>query len=201
MNPRIDPLAVHQLIGRAVYFHTLFIEPHMPAPLNVPGPRCCNHTPRNPQPTCAQALTDAWNALPVTAGADPAARCPRHSPDCCASCRIHQAAKSIATTWALTEHVAHHQAPAPTPVLAAFRTAAAAHITTALNLHLSVPRCPAARRTAPPTPADGRLPLTEELVALWAAATSSGTPIVSVLNHCTTLADITQLATRTETRQ
>jgi hypothetical protein len=191
---------IHQLLGRIVYFHAMFIEaalsPMIPAPAGAP---CCNHDDRTPQQWTAGALLPdtAWAALDDVAATMPAHNrpCPAASSDCCAVCHIIAAGACIAAGWADTEYRAYQGTPEPGRVRDCAQIAAV-RIGQAFAAYRSA-ACPALQqlilvqrgRARPPTVDE--LPLTGELLALWACpARAHRRPVVSELNHCTSLGDI-----------
>ncbi|MEV4868590.1 hypothetical protein [Streptomyces syringium] len=193
-----DALTVHQLLGRIVYFHALFIGPEQrgDAPPQ-PGSLCCNHHTVPGQRSAAEVLTDsAWAALLEVAAALPAHHrpCPDLSETCCATCRVAAAAAAVAGGWATTEHRAYrHHGPAArlVPDCAA---AAAQRIARVFAAQHHAP-CPALDGVTVPAPqvlpGPDTFPLTGELLALWAdPAATTRHPVASWLNHCTGLADV-----------
>ncbi|MBT2397401.1 hypothetical protein [Streptomyces sp. ISL-100] len=195
-----DEVTVHQLLGRIVYFHALFIEPAL-ASDDQPGTGkpCCNHenTTGPGQPDVGTMLHGtAWTVL------DEIARtlgghllpCPKSDRHCCATCRVADSGAAISHAWTITEHRAYHRPPPTDRLRHASRTTAATRLARVFARQYDI-RCPALSRAqaadASPLPDSAELPLTGELLALWQnplAATSS--PVVSWLNHCTDLNDI-----------
>ncbi|MGH3871441.1 MAG: hypothetical protein ACRDSR_08005 [Pseudonocardiaceae bacterium] len=198
MNAR-DTLTVHQLLGRIVYFHTLFIEPALAA-TNRPtgcGEACCRHRPSAPAPVdTTPALRDtAWAAVGEIATTLAAATCPGQASWCCPTCQILAAGKTIAQCWMDVEHRAYG-APLTQPdawkecsrTIAVRLAAAFSHQHDSVCAVLT--RATATPKTVQPS-LPARLPLTSELLALWADPTDHA-PVTSWLNHCTGLTDIAQ---------
>ncbi|MFJ9239708.1 hypothetical protein ACIRJ3_32575 [Streptomyces anulatus] len=198
MTAAPDALTIHQLLGRIVYFHALHIAPELPAePPARPGPACCNHAPapdRRPAPVLPSG--SAWHALLDVATALPSHHrpCPHPTRACCATCRIAAAASAVAGGWAQTEHRAYKRCAPAARLVEDCRTAAADRIARVFAAQHHV-ACPALDgRTAPEPqslPGLDTLPLTGELLALWAdPAATTRNPVASWLNHCTGLADV-----------
>ncbi|MEU8708649.1 hypothetical protein [Streptomyces sp. NPDC048565] len=198
MSAAPDVLTIHQLLGRIVYFHALHIAPALPAgPPARPGPACCNHAPgpgRRPAP--ALPAGSAWHALVDVATALPSHHrpCPHPAGACCATCRIAAAASAVAGGWALTEHRAYRQGDPAAWLVEDCRTATADRIARVFSAQHHT-ACPALDGLTAPgphaLPSLDTLPLTAELLALWAdPAATTRTPVASWLNHCTGLADV-----------
>ncbi|MGW5096299.1 hypothetical protein ACWEQ1_17195 [Streptomyces nodosus] len=193
-----DALTIHQLLGRIVYFHTLFVAPgRSSGPRPEPGPLCCNHGAASSHRTVDEALADsAWSALIEVAIDLPAHHrpCPDLSGACCATCCIAVAAGAVARGWAEAEWHAFRQTEPAEQFLVLCGRAAAARLGAVFAAQHALP-CPALERiTAAPLqglPGVDELPLTGELLALWAApAATTDHPVASWLNHCTGLDDI-----------
>lgn len=195
-----DTLTTHQLLGRIVYFHALFIEPALRAsPSPWPGPACCNHSAAAGCPTVDTLLPQsAWAALIEVATAIPAhnRQCPKAAGSCCATCRIASSAAAVAAGWAQTEfrsyqmtsHVERRsRACARTAAARLARVFATQHAVQCLTLQ----QLTEAAAEPEGLPDVEELPLTGELLALWADPTATtGHPVTSWLNHCTGLDDV-----------
>ncbi len=192
-------MTVPQLLGRIAYFHAMFIEAALPAMTPAPaGTPCCNHDASTPHQLEISALLPdtASVVLGEVAATMPAhhRRCPVASGGCCAVCHITAASACIAAGWADTEYRAFQGASPPSRVHDCAQTAAA-RIGRAFAAQTSAV-CPRLKQliltqhgASPPTA--GELPLTGELLALWACpAQTRRQPVVSWLNHCTSLDDI-----------
>ncbi|MEU2135216.1 hypothetical protein [Streptomyces sp. NPDC018352] len=198
MTTAPDALTIHQLLGRIVYFHALHIAPEQRTdPPSQPGPMCCSHRAAPGRRSAAEVLTDsAWNALLEVATALPAHHrpCPSASGSCCATCRIIAAAAAVAGGWATTEHRAYRHGEPTAQLVTACRNAAADHIARvfAAQHNAFCPVLAASRAPEPQAlPGADTLPLTGELLALWAdPAATTRNPVASWLNHCTGLADV-----------
>jgi hypothetical protein len=192
---------VHQLLGRLVYFHALFIESE-----NLPpdddegrrGQRCCSHAiPAARRPTVAEVLIGSpWSAvLEVAEAVAGSASWRPYNSNCCAACAIFMAGGTIGRRWIALEHRAYGRLDPPARASRAWARTVAARLAAAFIAE-SDASCAttekAAAATAPsdlPTPDD--LPLTGELLSLWAnPCRSQYAPVVSWLNHCAGLADI-----------
>ncbi|WP_030501038.1 hypothetical protein [Micromonospora globbae] len=196
MSTAMDSLAIHQLLGRVVYFHALLIEPALrPSAAYGPGPVCCNHRPGSGRGTAGEVLLDsAWVALFEVAATLPAHHrpCPRPDDTCCATCRVTATAAAVAAGWAQTEYRSYRRAEPAETLLRSCRLAAAARLGRVFATQHAA-SCPALDRLTVPEvlPGAEELPLTGELLALWDnpnAATHH--PVVSWLNHCTGLDDV-----------
>ncbi|MER5359753.1 hypothetical protein [Streptomyces sp. NPDC002785] len=198
MTTAPDALTIHQLLGRIVYFHALYIAPELPAgPPAQHGPVCCNHgSAPGRRPAAALPAGSAWHALVDVATALPSHHrpCPNTAGACCATCRVAAAASAVAGGWALTEHRAYRQGDPTAQLVKDCRSAAADRIARvfAAQHHTA---CPALGGLAAPAPQAlpdvDTLPLTSELLALWAdPAATTRHPVASWLNHCTGLADV-----------
>ncbi len=191
-------LTIHQLLGRIVYFHALFIEPSLlPSAPRRPGPVCCNHGP-DPEPdrsTAGELLTDsAWAALVevATTLAAHGPSCPKDKDTCCATCRVVAAAAGVGAGWAHTEHRSYQRAEPAEVLLRSCGLAAAARLGRAFATQYAA-WCPALDQlTGPETPSGTEeLPLTGELLALWSSPiTDVHHPVANWLNHCTGLEDV-----------
>ncbi|MEV1011763.1 hypothetical protein [Streptomyces sp. NPDC049881] len=197
MSRATDALTINQLLGRIVYFHALFIEPSLrPGPPPEPGPVCCNHGPApGRRTTVGELLQDsAWAALGEVAATLPAHHqpCPKSARSCCATCRVAAAAAAVAGGWAQTEYrTFQHTEPAET-LLRSCGLAAAVRLGRAFAAQHAA-SCPELDRLTVPEALPGaeELPLTGELLALWADPTATAShPVASWLNHCTGLDDI-----------
>ncbi|MFJ5882913.1 hypothetical protein [Kitasatospora cineracea] len=195
-----DEVAVHQLLGRIVYFHALFVEPALaPAPAATVGEACCNHRSpaRRMRPDTGGLLAGtAWTVLDEVAATlgTSVGRCPSHGPTCCATCRVADSAAAVAEAWLAAEHRAYRRPEPHGPMRQACREAAAARLTRVF-VHQHHAPCPAAhvgeKAGAWLLPGTDELPLTGELLALWRdPLAAGGSPVVSWLNHCTDLDDI-----------
>ncbi|MFD9593092.1 hypothetical protein ACFWA9_10080 [Kitasatospora sp. NPDC059973] len=191
-----DPdVTLHQLIGRIVYFHALFVEPAaVPAGESIDGERCCNHLPERPGPTSAVVLVEtAWTALDELSATLPgrARRCPVNDASCCATCRVADAGAAIADVWFDTEHRTYHGGPAGEADRLACRRAFSASLSRAFAEQHAAP-CPSTLTAAGgPLPRADDFPLTGELLTVWDDPLSTtGAPVVSWLNHCTGLDDV-----------
>ncbi|MFE9970157.1 hypothetical protein ACFYRD_05195 [Streptomyces hirsutus] len=195
-----DALTVHQLLGRIVYFHVLLIAPELPGTgmTSAPGPVCCNH--RFPRPlSLATALKgSAWGALAEVATELPDSHrpCPHASETCCATCRIASAASALGRGWAATEHRAYHQSDPDARLVDGCGRAAADRMGRVFAAQHGT-SCTVLDRLAAEPPATAslpgvdELPLTGELLALWAdPAATTQAPVASWLNHCTGLGDV-----------
>lgn len=189
-------LTIHQLLGRIVYFHGLFIEPSLaPSAPSRPGPVCCNHGPEPDRGTISELLTgSAWAALVEVATTLPAHDhpCPKAKDTCCATCRVVAAAAAVGAGWAITEHRSYQRAEPAETLLRSCQLATAARLGQAFATQHAA-RCPALDRLAEPEALPGaeELPLTGELLALWASPITDGhRPVASWLNHCTGLDDV-----------
>ncbi|MEU1813085.1 hypothetical protein [Micromonospora aurantiaca (nom. illeg.)] len=189
-------LTIHQLLGRIVYFHALFIEPSLaPSAPSRPGPVCCNHGPEPDRGTISELLTDsAWAALVEVATTLPAHDhpCPKAKDACCATCRVVTAAAAVGAGWARTEHRSYQRAEPAETLLRACELAAAARLGRAFATQHTA-WCPALDQLSGPVapPATDELPLTGELLALWANPIADvHRPVTNWLNHCTGLDDV-----------
>lgn len=216
MTKDTDALTIHQLLGRIVYFHALFIEPALPSGQPTVraarGEACCNHGAAPGRVTVEELLPgSAWAALVDVAATLPAHHpvCPADEGSCCATCRVAYAGAAIAAGWAQAEHQAYRLKPAPEALVHACGQAAAARlggVFAAQHPGQHPVLCPAlARLTATPVdpnllPSPHKLPLTGELLALWAdPAFTTRHPVASWLNHCTGLDDIRRVLTTRRT--
>ncbi|GGV01547.1 hypothetical protein GCM10010495_10810 [Kitasatospora herbaricolor] len=199
MTKAIDDVTLHQLLGRIVYFHTLFIDPvFVPAQEPGRGGACCNHRSSAHQRTAYGLLaTTAWTALDEIAAtlSGHHTPCPHRDGSCCATCRVATAGAAIADAWIITEHRAYQRQPPVDRARQVCRTAAAARLAHPFAAQHAA-ACPALASLGPtssnpllPSPED--LPLTGELFALWQDPLSTAhSPVVSWLNHCTALDDV-----------
>ncbi|MEU0216934.1 hypothetical protein ABZ281_18255 [Streptomyces sp. NPDC006265] len=197
MSSATDAMTIHQLLGRVVYFHALFIEPALqPGPSPGAGPACCNHRAApGRESTAGELLTDsAWAALIEAAATLPAHHepCPQTGSGCCVTCRIAAAAGSVAVGWAQTEYRTYERAEPTETLLRSCARAAAARLGRVFAAQHAV-SCPALDRLTVPDelPSSEELPLTGELLGLWANPTATTRhPVASWLNHCTGLDDV-----------
>jgi hypothetical protein len=194
-----DEVTVHQLLGRIVYFHTLFIEPALTS-VGQPGAgkACCNHqdTALSGQPEVGTMLANtAWAVL------DEIARtlgkhllpCPKSDRHCCATCQIAASGAAIGQAWMIIEHRAYRRPPPTDRLRQASRTTAATRLARVFAQQYGTD-CPVLAMTeaaeASLVPDSGELPLTGELLVLWQDPLAATSPVVSWLNHCTDLNDI-----------
>ncbi|MDX2680067.1 hypothetical protein [Streptomyces soliscabiei] len=196
MSSATDALMIHQLLGRIVYFHALFIEPALTAsPSPGPGPVCCNHGAAPGRRTTDELLPDsAWASLAGVAATLPAYHqpCPKTDGSCCATCCIAAAAAAVGVSWTLTERHNYRQAEPTETLLRDCGRAAAARLGRVFAAQHAAP-CPALDQLTVPDvlPGAQELPLTGELLALWADPTpTTRSPVASWLNHCTGLDDV-----------
>lgn len=196
MSSAADSLTIHQLLGRIVYFHALFIEPDLqPSAAHKPGPVCCNHGPDSGRSTVGELLLNsAWVALVEVAATLPAHQrpCPKSDGTCCATCRVATAAAGIATGWVQTECRSYRRTELTQALLHSCRLAAAVRLGRVFATQHAA-SCPALDRLTVPEPLPGaeELPLTGELLALWANPTATTRhPVANWLNHCTSLDDV-----------
>lgn len=197
-----DTQTVHQLLGRIVYFHALFIEPALrPGPPPEPGPACCNHdvAALRLRRTVDELMPDsAWAALGDVAATLPDHHrpCPGATGTCCATCYIASASAAVAAGWAQSEWHGYRRTDAAETLPRVCGDAAAVRLGRVFAAQHDAP-CPAldglaevlVLREALPGPE--QLPLTGELLALWADPTvTTHQPVVSWLNHCTGLDDV-----------
>ncbi|MGX1760474.1 hypothetical protein ACWIG5_26765 [Streptomyces lydicus] len=200
MTSAADALTIHQLLGRIVYFHALFIAPEVrTGSLPKPGQECCNHGAAPGRRPTGEVLADsAWSALAEVATILPAYHrpCPKLSETCCATCRITAAASAVASGWALTEHRTYRQSGPATQLVEDCGNAAADRLGQVFAAQHACP-CPALDRLTAAHPAPqalpsvDELPLTGELLVLWAdPAATTHHPVASWLNHCSGLGDV-----------
>ncbi|MFJ9961273.1 hypothetical protein [Streptomyces avermitilis] len=196
MSSTADALTIHQLLGRIMYFHVLFIEPaHRPSPPPGPGPACCNHGASLGRRTAGELLPDsAWSGLAEVATTVPAhhQRCPKVAGSCCATCCVSAAAAAVAAGWAETECRGYRWADPAETLLRTCGRAAAARLGRVFAAQHAAP-CPALDQLTVPEPLPGvdELPLTGELLVLWANPIATARqPVASWLNHCTGLDDV-----------
>ncbi|MEU7072958.1 hypothetical protein AB0B30_27885 [Streptomyces narbonensis] len=196
----LDELTVHQLLGRIVYFHVLLIAPDLPAADREPawGPACCHHRAHSSRFPDAALEGSAWGALLEVSAELPDHHrpCPRTSDTCCAACRVTSAASAVGSGWASAEHRAYHQRLPEPGLLDACGRAAASRVGRVFAAPYATTCTALDRLTAqPPAPEElpgvDELPLTGELLALWAdPAATTQAPVASWLNHCTGLGDV-----------
>ncbi len=197
-------LTVHQLLGRIVYFHVLFIEPAVsrPAagwPVSTGQNLCCNHPGPPTRPTVGELVeTTAWRALDEVARALPVREgCVEDGAECCATCRTLAATACLAAVWLAVEHHAYGLA-APSPRRSrACRRVAASRVAAAFAAQHNC-GCPAltaatSQRLPSRLPTADNLPLIGELLTLWADPTAADAPVASWLNHCAGLADVARI--------
>ncbi|MFD5887741.1 hypothetical protein ACFWHQ_17425 [Streptomyces sp. NPDC060334] len=195
-----DAVTIHQLLGRIVYFHTLFIEPAL-ASSRQPGAGeiCCNHkvNPGYGQPDVGTVLAStAWAVLDeiATTLGEYLRLCPDSDHRCCATCRIATSGAGIAQAWTVTEHRAYGLPLPLDPLVRVCRTAAATRLALVFAQQHGA-SCGALAQVETPDagllPDSSDLPLTGELLALWQdPLAASRSPVVSWLNHCTDLNNI-----------
>ncbi|MFD0347212.1 hypothetical protein ACFQ0M_16565 [Kitasatospora aburaviensis] len=177
MTTGLDDVTLHQLLGRIVYFHSLFIEPAFtPIEEHDRGEACCNHGSDAHRRTAYGLLaTTAWIALDEIAAtlSGHHVPCPRRNNSCCATCRVATAGAAIADAWIVTEHRAYGRPQPDEHLRQVCRTAAAARLA-----HIFAAQHTAACSAltsliptvgSPPPPAAENLPLIGELLALWQA--------------------------------
>lgn len=196
MTSAADALTIHQLLGRIVYFHALFIEPaDRPSPTPGLGPACCNHGASLGRPTSDELLTDsAWAVLVEVATTVPAHHqlCPKAAGSCCATCCVSAAAAAVAAGWAEAECCGYQQNDPAETLLRTCGHAAAVRLGRVFAAQHAAP-CPALDQLTvlEPLPHVEELPLTGELLVLWANPTATARqPVASWLNHCTGLDDV-----------
>ncbi|MFG1776855.1 hypothetical protein ACGFIG_10550 [Micromonospora sp. NPDC049048] len=196
MDSVTDSLTIHQLLGRIVYFHALFIEPLiLSTTAHRPGPVCCNHGPSSGRSTVGESLTDsAWAALIEVAATLPAhgRSCPMANGACCATCRVVAAAAAVAANWAQTEYCRYQRTEPAETLLRSCSLAAAVRLGRVFATQQAA-SCPALDQLTvlEEQPGAEELPLTGELLALWASPTvNTRHPVASWLNHCTDLDDV-----------
>jgi hypothetical protein len=199
-----ETVTVHQLLGRIVYFHTVFIEPSLSGSLYGRSVQpCCRHSQSDPvgDRRIASFRDTAWAVLAEIAATIPSAQCPGDKSQCCPVCQVSTAGQAIAACWIDTEHAAYARLSKQLERRNAWSLAIASRLATTFSRQHNL-RCLAERTAptdAPSVPAD-QLPLTAELLALWADPADS-TPVTSWLNHCANLTDIAHvLNTRRITR-
>ncbi len=194
-----NTLTVHQLLGRLVYFHVLFIEPELP-PMGRPaggGEVCCRHSDPVPASDDTTRLRDtAWAAVEeIAATLAATSTCPGEVARCCPTCQVLAAGKAITDCWMDVEHRAYGTPPQPGDQEDWSRAVAVRLAAVFSRQHDSV--CAAlagatARWSTVRPPSAERLPLTSELMTLWADPTDRA-PVISWLNHCTALTDVAQV--------
>jgi hypothetical protein len=199
MTCAADALTIHQLLGRIVYFHTLFIEPALRPATGHPQTEymCCNHSAAPNTRTVEQLLVGtAWTAVVEVAATVPAHLrvCLQQTTDCCATCRVIEAGAAIAGAWAETEYRAYHGTTPAETLFRACGQAAATRLGRTFAAQHSAPCVVLDVATADPCPVlptTEELPLTGELLGLWEDPTATTRqPVASWLNHCTGLDDI-----------
>ncbi|MFF4363535.1 hypothetical protein [Streptomyces sp. NPDC001604] len=136
----------------------------------------------------------AWAALIEAAATLPAhhTSCPQTGSGCCATCRVAAASGTVAVGWARTEYRAYQRTDPTETLLRSCARAAAARLGRAFAAQHAV-SCPALDQLTVPEelPSSEELPLTGELLALWANPTdTTRRPVASWLNHCTGLDDV-----------
>jgi hypothetical protein len=200
MTSATNTLTIHQLLGRIVYFHTLFIEPALVSRKNAERAEpCCNHGTAPGRRTVDELLPGtAWAVLDDVAVTLPAQHhaCPASGGGCCVTCRVAGAGATIAAGWAQAERRAYGGAlPTETPQRLCGRAAAARMGRAFADQHAA--GCPALDRLTADRveedllPRPEELPLTGELLALWTDPTATTRrPVASWLNHCTGLDDV-----------
>jgi hypothetical protein len=190
-------LRVHQLLGRIVYFHCLFIEPFA-ATVVLEGaafPDCCSHRQTSHGLTSGLSLADtAWGVLLDLTGSTIGSCRPRSGASaCCPECQVYRAGAGLALMWIAVERAEYGHAPADPETIRGWAQTVGERLAGAFaEQHLTA--CGRAR----PAPELGGavleapkdLPITAELLALWADPTIDSAPVVSWLNHCAALADV-----------
>lgn len=198
-----DALTINQLLGRIAYFHALFIEPAHQGSHTQPrhGTACCNHqpAPRNRRSVDELLAGSAWAVLQEVAGTLPTYDrcCPVGAGSCCATCRVVSAASAVGAGWAETECRVYWRA-VPSETLVRLCGMAAGGRVGRVFEAVNATTCATPDRLLQTLsvhqdelPSPEELPLTGELLALWADPTSvSRRPVVSWLNHCTRLDDV-----------
>lgn len=189
-----DRFVASQLLGRLAYFHVLFIEPSLPAkPRQRPqATPCCRHDPvHDDAHTSSGRITGPWTVLVEIGDEIGVIECRTASRGCCAACRIHACTTAVADTWIATECNAYG---CPRPALGQpaewSRTIADAITAVFADQHCE-PRAHVRTATADARPSVDRFPLSGELARLWVASTDRR-PVVSWLNHCASLDDISR---------
>jgi hypothetical protein len=200
MNAR-ERTAVHQLLGRLVYHHVLFVEPHTSSPadrLTAATRRCCNHnTAAGPKTTAWDGSGgSAWKVLvEVSDSLLERTRCQQQSDACCATCVVAMSAASIVRRWIAVELEAYGQPVADTHAQSGWVDLAASQMAGVFKRehHASCSTFMADDGIAnAPSPDD--LPLTSELISLWAdPGRTDAAPVASWLNHCSGLADVARI--------
>ncbi|ETA00590.1 hypothetical protein CcI6DRAFT_03980 [Frankia sp. CcI6] len=203
-----DVSTIHQLLGRIVYFHALFIEPALPVASVDPslGSPCCNHhSALSRRPTVERLLAStAWAAIAEVAATIPAFRrdCPGQGSDCCATCCVRGSAEAVAACWVETEYHAYHHVQPGEAIVRACQRAAADRLgrVFAAQHHVSC-RVMAEIETRADRltlPSADELPLIGELLALWDDLSATAQrPVVGWLNHCAGLDDVRRVLLRT----
>lgn len=199
MIPR-EETAIHQLLGRIVYLHALFIEPHIPMTrprVSVERVACCNHTAQaEPMPPWSRSSGSAWTVLLEVADTLPdTSRC-RQVPDgCCAACVVATSAATIVQWWVDVEQEAYGQTDMPRAAEQVWARAAGTRLARVFaRQHGTDCRALAADLKVVEDPSPDVLALTGELFALWAnPAGADQAPVVSWLNHCAGLADVARI--------
>lgn len=203
-----EVLTVHQILGRIVYFHALFIEPAL-TDANPPrmlaarpsGPRlpCCNHAaaPAARVSVIPALRESAWSVLEEIVASLPAPDgCPGKVEQCCATCQVQTTGTVIAGCWMSVEQRAYGTKPPAPGVREAWNRAVGMRLANVFAAqHDAV--CDGLNRaaTTPETvrlPTPEELPLTSELLALWSDPTVRQ-PVVSWLNHCTGTDDVARV--------
>lgn len=199
MSGPTDAMALHQLLGRIVYFHALFIEPALrlgPSPSDPSPMVCCAHGPRpNPlaRPVGELLPGSAWAVLCEIAAtlAVPSKGCLPSCSSCCATCHVWAFAAIIAASWVRTEHRAYRGCEAADALVQACASTAATRVGHAFAIQHST-TCTRVERPAPEAlPSTDELPLSGELLDLWSDPTTvNHRPVLTWLNHCTSLGDV-----------
>lgn len=206
MTP-IEQGVIHQLLGRMVYLHVHFIEPHESMNTsrhNCAWIPCCNHAVDRPPrtPSWREASASAWAVLVEVADSLPSTpRCRVSPDDCCATCVVAASAHAIAQRWIDVEREAYGLAtwrPEETEsgaLLAGRRLSGIFAQQHDLRCRIRIDN---AEILDAPSPDD--LPLTGELLALWADPTGTDqAPVVSWLNHCAGLTDVARIVSSRRT--
>lgn len=196
-----ETLAVHQLLGRLVYFHVLLIEPVLTttrgSELDSAIEASClpvGSSGRPPSRTPQALMGTAWVVIEEMAAALPGAHL-AHEATSCPVCRVRHLGSAIAARWIDAEDRAYAVPAVRIDERTRWSVAAGHRMAATFALQHGIP-CDAlavagGQRDVEP-PATGRMPLTAELLALWACPTSPA-PVTSWLNHCTTLEDISRV--------
>lgn len=197
MSEATDALALPALLGRISYFHALFIEPALGPSTPEPSPLvCCAHGPRpNPLARPAGELLpgSAWEVLCEIAAtlAIPNQGCLPSRSLCCATCRLWVSAAMITASWVRTEHRAYRGREAANALVQVCANVAAVRIGCAFAAQHSTVCSRVERPVLEALPSTDELPLSGELLDLWVNPTTvDHHPVLTWLNHCTSLGDV-----------